>query len=343
MNTQTLPRTVDTLTADISSLSLSPSGYAGSPSPSPSIDYLRDAPASHFSSSFIKYDDHSESEDSSLSVAYDEGPDSLPNHPYFNDAYQKLLSKGKKVTEDIHQELVKHREVDASKIEQLASRAQALAKPDLHDTRTIAFLGDSGEGKSSLINSLLDCPELSRTADIGVACTSVVTEFRYKTDEGSSPFLIEVEYLTKPEIEDMVKELVWNYRHVLLPDISADTMSAEEFQQLERQREVAWSALSAAFSHHKDLQSLCDRDHEGAYDDTVQRLIEWAGQLEWPDKGIHGKCQYLANTAEECSEKTEQFMDDKFWPFTRVIRIFSRSQVLKSGLILVDLPGLRDT
>ena len=350
LNPQTPPGTADSLAADVSSLALSPGVFAGSWSRASSVDYSREASGSPSPSGRSGLDRSSRSENTSLQVAdasqpvlFEDELDLLPNHPYFTVAYQRLLSRGKKVAEDIHQELVRHEEVNTSKVEQLTKRALALTKPDLHDTRTIAILGDSGEGKSSLINSLLDCPELSRTADIGSACTTVVTEFRYQIDESRSPFQVEVEYLKKPEIEDMIKELVWNYRHIMLPDTAADTMSAEEFQQLEREREVAWSALDAAFGHHKELKNLCDRDHEGAYDDIVQRLIEWAGQLEWPDEGIDGRYQYFANTAEECSEKTEQFMDDRFWPFTKVIRIFTRSQVLKSGLILVDLPGLRDT
>ena len=33
---------------------------------------------------------------------------------------------------------------------------------------------------------------------------------------------------------------------------------------------------------------------------------------------------------------------DNFWPFIKIIRIYLKATVLEGGLVLVDLPGLRD-
>lgn len=351
---QTPRRIFDNLAADVSGLSLSSSGFFSSrtPSPSPSVSSKRDPSNSAITSRLARPDDHSESQEQPLQVRNMGNSSSalvlsepLPRHRFFEEAYQELLRKGKKLAEDCASGLQECAEVDPVRAGRLVERAQALAKPDLLDTRTIAILGDSGEGKSSLINSLLNCPGLSRTGDVGEACTSVVTEFRFKPNDGASQFFMEVEYLTKSEIDETIKELLWNYRHIHLPDVSEAATSVEEYARLEREREVAWSALRAAFGHRgeQQLKNLCDQIFEGAYDDAAEKLATWADELEWPDSGTNGKYQYSASTAEECSEKAEYFMDDRFWPFTKVIRIFTNSAVLENGVIIVDLPGLRDT
>ncbi|EOO01166.1 hypothetical protein UCRPA7_3322 [Phaeoacremonium minimum UCRPA7] len=36
-------------------------------------------------------------------------------------------------------------------------------------------------------------------------------------------------------------------------------------------------------------------------------------------------------------------MADRYWPFTKIIRIYLNAQVLKTGVVLADLPGLQDT
>jgi hypothetical protein len=39
---------------------------------------------------------------------------------------------------------------------------------------------------------------------------------------------IEVEYLSKSEIEDRIKELLWNYRQIFIPGIENDKVDAED-------------------------------------------------------------------------------------------------------------------
>jgi len=59
---------------------------------------------------------------------------------------------------------------------------------------------------------------------------------------------------------------------------------------------------------------------EGGLAEATDKLIQWAHELEWPDGGNSGTWKATADTADECCEKTSIFMQDRFWPFTKIIR-----------------------
>jgi hypothetical protein len=157
--------------------------------------------------------------------------------------------------------------------------------------------------------------------DIGAACTSVVTEYRQKTKDHTAPITIEAEYLSKSEIEDLIKELLWNYRQILLPEIEEDKVDGKDYARYHRESEQAWSALEAGFKHQRGFNKhlLSDMSDAGLAKATDQ-LIQWAHELEWPDGGDSGIWKSTAETAEECCEMTSIFMQDRFWPFTKIIR-----------------------
>ncbi len=63
-------------------------------------------------------------------------------------------------------------------------------KPEL----TVAVYGDTGSGKSSMLNALLDQPSLVPTAGMGRSCTSVVIRIEENTGQN---FEASIEFLTK--------------------------------------------------------------------------------------------------------------------------------------------------
>ena len=158
---------------------------------------------------------------------------------------------------------------------------------------------------------------------MGSACTSVVTEYRQKSAEHSAPITVEVEHLSSSEIDELIKELVWNYRKLYLPGVEDDTVSAEEYQQYQRESDLAWNTLEAAFKHRREFKQDLLRDmSDGAVDRIVGQLISWTEDLEWPEGNgnANGVWKSTAQTAEECCEKTTAFMGDRLWPFTKIIR-----------------------
>lgn len=193
-------------------------------------------------------------------------------------------------------------------------------------------------GKSSLINSLLHFPKIAKTvsdtnariilisklqqSDMGSACTSVVTEYRQKTKDHTAPITIEADFLSNPEIDEYIKELLWSYRQIKLPNMDDDDDATnKEFMRIKRESDQAWSALETAFKHKRQFKKelLSDMSEEGLRKATDQ-LLQWAHEIEWPQSGKPGTWTSSANTAEECCEKTSRFMEDRYWPFMKIIR-----------------------
>jgi hypothetical protein len=273
-----------------------------------------------------------------LNQTTEESPvqDPSSTHPYFTPASQALLQKARAQALAISSKLRELQHLDNEHIGQLITRANALHTETPDKFHTIAVLGDSGHGKSTLINSLLDAVGLCETGAEGRAVTSVVTEFHWKQEINPQPFSIEVEYLTQAGIEELVAELVWDYRQPLMVSDGEDISQDRELAQ---RRRVALSALEAAFRHHNDLRAVCDQGCEVPNDAVTAKLVEWTRELQWPTSGVEGRWLADAMSVEECNDLTEIFTKDSFWPFVKVIRIHMQAEVLRNGIVLVDLPG----
>ncbi|KAI1057394.1 hypothetical protein LB507_011543 [Fusarium sp. FIESC RH6] len=298
-----------------------------------------------------------------LATPYDAAAEAAPPHPLFSATFQDALKQGPEIAQEAVRAIQTLRtSINDNKLVKLLADAMALRRFRGTDTRTIAVLGDSGEGKetqwrilfvcilslsagkSSLINSLLHFPGVAQTSDIGSACTSVVTEYRQKRHKDTAPITIEVEYLSTSEIRDLIKELLWSYRQLFLPSVESEETSEQDYNRFMRESEQAWSALSAAFKHKREFtQSFAKDMSDGALERITDKLVQWAGEIEWPTGGGEGSWTSTAETADECVEKTKLFMQDRLWPFTKIIRVYLDSPVLKTGVVLADLPGLQDT
>ena len=256
-------------------------------------------------------------------VPYSVDDEPMPTHQLFDRPFQRLLQRGKEVAKNISSALNTYDVGSTARpdLQNLLQTSRKCVDFSATDTRTIAVLGDSGEGKSSLINSLLHCPGIAKTGDIGSACTAVATEYRYKRDIDFAPYTIEVEYLSKDKIEDLIKELIWSYRQVFLIENDDESKEgAEEFRHREAESGIAWSALNAAFGHQRRLLELLNDKADGAHEKAIRTVLEWAKDIVWPESGQDGTWRSTAQSAEECCDHTDHFMSDKLWPFTKVIR-----------------------
>lgn len=80
---------------------------------------------------------------------YDVESETPPSVPFYSRDFQNAVEKGQDIPKQIVEALKKARlsPVDGDNLPRLISDAEALSKFEASDTRTIAILGDSGEGK----------------------------------------------------------------------------------------------------------------------------------------------------------------------------------------------------
>ncbi|KAK6227425.1 hypothetical protein QIS74_00980 [Colletotrichum tabaci] len=235
-----------------------------------------------------------------------------------------------------------------STIQRLHRQAQDLSRFQCPSTRTVGFVGDSGVGKSSLLNSLLDSQHLARTSNSGAACTCVVTEYHY---HDSRDFVIDVELFSQEKLMDQITELLQTYRRHHLPSEENETAvgavvreveDVGEVEDVEEQAKVAHDTFKAMFRDRlKDEQFLTTKPK----DYVLSTLRSWV--LEARPSQIEGI--KTRSSLQECSDllmhltsETAEATEPAVWPYIRKIKVFLDSHILRKGLVLVDLPGLRD-
>ncbi|KAF4273055.1 hypothetical protein CNMCM8812_008067 [Aspergillus fumigatus] len=218
-------------------------------------------------------------------------------------------------------------------------------------TRTVGFIGDSGMGKSSLINSILDQGGLARSNGDGAACTTVVTEFRSVNAEHPHNYTIEADFMDHAEIRELLEELLSSVRKYYT-DAYREVRDATEQEDIKAAARRAWDTLLSLFPNQPALDlDFLSRDGEDAVESIVTTLEEWAraGLDHRPGGRDSLRYSVVARHADECMEQLDYLTADSregdrpaLWPFVNVIRVYLRSPILRTGFVLADLPGFRD-
>jgi hypothetical protein len=266
--------------------------------------------------------------------AYDIASEKPLSHAFFDPAVSNALDLADDSLMKLRQVLRKVRQKcpDAEGLRELEENCMKQLPAVV---RRLAVVGDSGQGKSSLMNSLLHVPGIAHTCDSGEACTSVVIEYHQKRKHQTSPIDITVEFYFGEALEEIVTEMAWSCRvYRLQKEKESDQTLTEsekeetDLKNLERESEAAAAALTVAFGHHEGFteEFLYDDLSEEGYDRVNQQLLAWAHAIEWPSsemtttQGGSGVWQASVNDARECTGITRDIMTGKLWPFTKVIK-----------------------
>jgi Dynamin family len=268
--------------------------------------------------------------------------------PFYRREFQQAISEAITILERSEKALSSAASLShVPEIHKLKNRAEELRRFTSNETRIIGLLGASGEGKSSLINSLLNYSEISPTNAGGAACTSVVTEFRQSKPDQTAEILIEIERLSDDQITEMLKQAVADYRMFWVvhnPSTDGDQEAeSDEHPEMQKDADSALSLLEAAFGDRAEFSEDFLREPSPfAEDSIVDQLRQWVQESIWPAQAGLIKTK-TAHSAAECSEITSEVMEGNLWPFISIIRVHLDSPLLKAGVILADLPGLQDT
>ncbi|GCB80329.1 hypothetical protein scyTo_0017148, partial [Scyliorhinus torazame] len=202
---------------------------------------------------------------------------------------------------------------------------EELQKQTIPPLTHIAVIGDTGSGKSSLLNALLDEEAVLPTSAMR-ACTAVAVEVSHNSHNDS--YCAEVEFFSE---EEWHNELL-----SLLRDMS------DKNGRLKKRRPDPNSEASVAYGRVKAVYG---------------KILPYNELKEIQDITSYlGKTEIISETrARDFRFKVQRFIDSRtddsrgcrggeFWPIVKRVRIrVPRSAVLRTGAVLVDLPGVRDS
>ncbi|EUC38565.1 hypothetical protein COCCADRAFT_22151 [Bipolaris zeicola 26-R-13] len=230
---------------------------------------------------------------------------------------------------------------------EVASWTETIATliPQAQRKRTvIGVVGNTGAGKSSVINAMLDEERLVPTNCMR-ACTAVVTEISWNnSDEAYSKYRAEIEFIGP---EDWEKEL-----SVLMQEFSSENGTLlREAQDPNSDAGVAWAKFHAVYPsvpkdalHENTIPTLMSKNF-------VRSVLGTTKQIHMSDPGsFYVELQKYVDSKEKVFKKNKSKRKPKtsppeteYWPLIKVVKIYTKSSALSTGAVIVDLPGVHDS
>lgn len=200
------------------------------------------------------------------------------------------------------------------------------------------MVGETGFGKSSLLNALLDC-KISPTSQ-SEACTAAVCTFSWNSNNSpAKAFRANINYKTRASVQADVNNLIEELEELEARVADQDGVGDPEFisRQSQAVKELkllkTWSGLSGA-----DIREL-----------RASEIIQQSNLpfLNHQDEDHRGLEVIEAKSARLFQLAIKPYIDstsrNSLWPLVESVDIFLKADVLLHGIKLVDLPGTMDS
>jgi hypothetical protein len=160
-----------------------------------------------------------------------------------------------------------------------------------------------------------------------------------------------VDYFTLDDLKIQFEELLRAYRdYQELPRSSRGRDDGEEEdsnrRRLQRKADLASETFRASF--REKLRQTPTVLSSMPFVRAVQTMMQWASQLI-PRQGgrevfrtVEGCSSRLRELTSETNDPLHDGESPTCWPFIRKLRVYLKAFILSQGLIIADLPGLRD-
>ncbi|KAG9961586.1 hypothetical protein KCU61_g5414, partial [Aureobasidium melanogenum] len=192
----------------------------------------------------------------------------------------------------------------------------------------IGVVGNTGAGKSSVINAILDEERLVPTNCMR-ACTAVVTEMSWNPNEDeSSKYRAEVEFIKPAEWE---KELRVLFEEI----IDGSGNISREVSNPDSQAGIAYAKIRAVYWRLTRDDLVASSIEKLMADHSVRGLLD---NEEDEDEDIS-----KGTVDKDKKKKKTRKREQEFWPLIKVVRLYVKADALSTSAVLVDLPGVADS
>jgi len=220
--------------------------------------------------------------------------------------------------------------------EQWIDQIDSLRKQAVKTRTVIGVVGNTGAGKSSVINAMLDEERLVPTNCMR-ACTAVVTEISY--NYGEEPYRAQIEFISSAEWE---KELKTLFQDVLDGNGQVSRDCANE----DTDAGIAYAKIKAVYPR-KTKEDIANSNIATLLQE-VSNILGSSRDIKESDSLLfYKKLQHFVDSKEKSTgnkdkDKKKERKEMEFWPLIRVVRINVKSPALATGAVIVDLPGVHD-
>ncbi|OQO03091.1 hypothetical protein B0A48_11346 [Cryoendolithus antarcticus] len=192
-------------------------------------------------------------------------------------------------------------------------------------TRTVVVVvGNTGAGKSSVINAILDEERLDSTLCMR-ACTAVIEFIRPEDWER--------------ELKILFKEIFDHEGHIL-----------KEAHNPESEAGIAYAKIRAV--NHKHTNEMLGKSTVASLMrvPTVQSVLGTTKRINSAEcASFYTRLQHYVDSKEKIkldkngNKKTNPKRHFEYWPLIKVVKIYIKADALSTGAVIVDLPGVHDS
>lgn len=259
------------------------------------------------------------------------------------EVHEAAVSEALKVLEGLKEVFVQH--AAASPDAQAWVDSIDRLVPQAKRRRTVVgVVGNTGAGKSSVINALLDEERLVPTNCMR-ACTAVVTEISWnESNDPFSRYRAEIEFISpedwEKEVATLMKEFL-NENGTLSRDVSDQNSDAG----------IAWAKFHAVYPKiARDSLDKCTvpglMDERGLSVLGTTKTINTAQPFRFYSelqKYVDSKEKVTKKDKDKITEKQSKTFEMEYWPLIKVVKIYTKADALSTGAVIVDLPGVHDS
>ncbi|KAL9585820.1 MAG: hypothetical protein Q9212_001298 [Teloschistes hypoglaucus] len=290
-----------------------------------------------------------------LDTPYNSIHEPLPNIPAYHPSFARLENHYEILLEAAIRTLESSTYHD-DVTDRLSKECRNWRKVQYPHAPVVGLVGDSGVGKSSLINAILDTPDLALAGATGAACTCVITEYREAWASQTSTFRAEIVLLDRSKIASLLEGYLHDYSSETIQsneDIEPDTL--EEIRSRSDTALEVFLTLFATRSEFKDKYEAVKflaTATTAQGEEILSQLLEWLDSTITACGAVDGTIIVCEEDAKSLSQGLKPFVKigvnlgsnatPSLWPIVTVVRIGLRAPLLKRGVIIADLPGLSD-
>ncbi|KAJ4381797.1 hypothetical protein N0V86_003162 [Didymella sp. IMI 355093] len=298
-------------------------------------------------------DGDSDSDDEEEEVApHDPNSQTRPRLPIYHPGFQLAEDITQKILQTFIQFITASIQGGYDDDEAQRLRNEIIRKKPINyqDAVRLAVAGDTGVGKSALLNALLG------VSDSGGACTCVITEFRQSKPTQSTPFAAEVKFFCLEVCKNLVKGLFTQWFNVKAKQReNPDELDDKELSEMSTARDCL-QELFADRLEFGSAEMFMNTATSTKDSKVLSQLMRWTTEIyqQFIKEGETSVC-FEASTPEELAEQYHPFtrsvpnasFDGKPlrftpWPLVEVVQVFLASPILAQNVIIADVPGVSD-